>query len=62
MSIAFRWVDILSSTVERDKRRKSRSAVVFRQNCGDNVGVSVGRGASDMAGGGGWRGSWGRLD
>ena len=54
----FRCSDNESSVVARDRRRKSRRAVVLKQNDGDSVGISDGLGGAgavgscDMVGGG----------
>jgi hypothetical protein len=55
VSNAFRFVDILSSMEARDRRRKSRSWRVLKQNWGFNLGRALGwdiirRGADDLGG------------
>jgi hypothetical protein len=57
VSNAFRFVDILSSMEARERRRKSRSRRVLKQNWGVNLGGAVGwdimrRGADGLGGGG----------
>lgn len=42
VSKALRLVDMLSSIVDRDRRRKSRRTRVLKQNCGVSGGSCVG--------------------
>jgi hypothetical protein len=60
VSRALRFVDMLSSMLARERRRKSRSTRVLKQNCGVSfAGAAVG--LDIMGGGGGGEGSEARL-